>query len=282
MIKLLAIDLDGTLLNSNRQISSKNLDYLHQAEAADVKIVLCTGRPYLAMKQFVHEIGFTSPDDYIITFNGGQTQKAADGQVIDADTLSRTDMQLWWQELNRLDLPMNVIDSHYVYEPLAYPAGFPSLYVADGVASPLKTKDYNSFDDSSRFNKFVVGTDASHLQAQQQVIDRFLLSRYSLTFSYPWLMEISNRGVHKGQAVKNLADRLDIDQSQVMAIGDQLNDLTMIQYAGMGVAMANADERVKQAADCITASNDDDGVALAIQDYILKAKPLDKDFFSGR
>lgn len=269
MIKLLSIDLDGTLLNSKRQISKRNLDYLRQAEKKGIKIVICTGRPYLAMKKFVSEIGFTSPDDYIITFNGGQTQRAADGQILYADTLNMKDMYIWQQELKRLDLPMNVIDDEYVYEPLSYPDLYPSLYVGDEATAPVKRKDFESFHALNRFNKFVVGTEADHLQSQKVLIEESLLTRYHLTFSYPWLMEISNHGVHKGQALKDLTEKLGLKASEVMAIGDQLNDLTMIQYAGVGVAMANGDPRVKEAADIITATNDEDGVAMVIRDYLL-------------
>ena len=135
MVKLIAIDLDGTLLNSQGRISKGNLAAIRLAENQGVKIVLCTGRPYLSMKNFVSEIGFVHPEDYIITFNGGQIQKAATGEVIISDTLSLEDMLRWDQEMKRLELPMNIIDQDYIYEPLVYPEGYPSLYTKKGTAA---------------------------------------------------------------------------------------------------------------------------------------------------
>lgn len=111
MIKLIAIDLDGTLLNSEGNISDKNKQALHDAHHKGVKIVLCTGRPYLLMKDFVEEIGLNSEEDYIITFNGGQVQKASNGEVIKKHTLSQSDMQKWYNVTKDLAIPFNIIDA---------------------------------------------------------------------------------------------------------------------------------------------------------------------------
>lgn len=268
VVKLIAIDLDGTLLDSSGRLSKVNLEAIHYAERQGAKVVLCTGRPYLAMKEFVTKIGFTHPEDYIITFNGGQTQKAATGEVILSDTLSVEDMLIWQTELDRLHLPMNIIDQEYVYEPLVYPETYPSLYVKRGNRTPVKTKDFKTFDVNHHFNKFVVGTDADHLDKQSKQVSSELLDVYSLTFSYPWLMEISKHGVNKGAALSNLARELNIDIADTMAIGDQLNDLSMVKMAGVGVAMENAVQEVKAQADFITKLNDDHGVAHAIYHFL--------------
>jgi Cof subfamily protein (haloacid dehalogenase superfamily) len=87
--------------------------------------------------------------------------------------------------------------------------------------------------------------------------------------SAPYFLEVLNKQAHKGAAVKNLAEHLGIKQEEVMAIGDNENDLTMVEYAGIGVAMANATENVKNAADVLTASNEEDGVAEVINKYVL-------------
>lgn len=264
MVKLIAIDLDGTLLNSRGRISQENLTAIRLAEDYGIKVVLCTGRPYVSMKSFVEEIGFRHPEDYIITFNGGQIQKAADGQVIVSDTLSCEDMFLWNDEMQRLDLPMNLIDQDYVYEPLVYPKHYPSLYTSRKIAVPVKKRNFLTFDRRHLFNKFIIGADQKHLETQKKKIQPALFSNYTLTMSFPWLMEVSNLGVDKGSAVRKLALELNIDQEETMGIGDQLNDLSLIEYTGIGVAMENAVEELKKAADFITKSNDEHGVAHAI------------------
>ena len=87
MIKLIAIDLDGTLLNAQKEVSQANRQALAYAKAKGVKVVLCTGRPYFAMKHFLADLGLVDPEDYIVTFNGGMVQKAQDGQVLVSNTL---------------------------------------------------------------------------------------------------------------------------------------------------------------------------------------------------
>lgn len=268
MVKLIAIDLDGTLLNSQGRISQENLAAIRLAENYGIKIVLCTGRPYVSMKNFVEEIGFSHPEDYIITFNGGQIQKAADGKVIISDTLSCEDVFIWHDEMQRLDLPMNLIDQEYVYEPLVYPKHYPSLYTNRKIAVPVKKRDFLTFEKQHRFNKFIIGTDQNHLETQKKEIQPALFSNYSLTMSFPWLMEVSNLGVDKGSAVRKLAIELNINQEETMGIGDQLNDLSLIEYAGIGVAMENAVEEIKKVSDFITKSNDEDGVAHAIYHFL--------------
>ena len=87
MIKLIAIDLDGTLLNAQKEVSQANRQALAYAKSKGVKVVLCTGRPYFAMKHFLADLGLVDPEDYIVTFNGGMVQKAQDGQVLVSNTL---------------------------------------------------------------------------------------------------------------------------------------------------------------------------------------------------
>jgi Cof subfamily protein (haloacid dehalogenase superfamily) len=101
------------------------------------------------------------------------------------------------------------------------------------------------------------------------LIPESFMEKYTVVKSTPFFLEILNKEVHKGAALERLATHLGLDRSEVMALGDNENDVTMIEYAGLGIAMANATENVKNAADIITASNDEHGVAEAIKQYIL-------------
>lgn len=268
MIKLIAIDLDGTLLNSQGQISRVNRQALEMAHEKGIKIVLCTGRPYLFMKDFLLDLGLQSEDDYIITFNGGQVQKAKDGQVIEAFTLSLQDLKDWRQALEDVDLPIHAIDGQFVYEWVDDQVTTPSLYLANRPSIESKVVALNDFEQDHLFNKFVVSCEPSILDQGLSQLDPALMGKFSTFKSHDNLFEIVAKGVTKGAILERLASHLGISMVHVMAIGDQENDLSMIQAAGIGVAMGNAKDHIKEIADYITATNDQDGVAQAINHFI--------------
>ncbi|MCW6667602.1 Cof-type HAD-IIB family hydrolase [Aerococcaceae bacterium NML190938] len=268
MIKLIAIDLDGTLLKSDKTISQGNLKALKYAHDKGVKVVICTGRPYFAMKSFIEEIGFTSPDDYIITYNGGQVQKAADGEVLVSNTMTEQQMRAWYTETERLQLPLNIIDKDYVYEPLAYPTGRESIYLELGNNLPTRKVDYHSFDKAHRFNKYVICIEEQYLDRQIAELQPQFRSEFSVVKSRPYLLEIMANNVTKGNALLQLGERLGIQPNEMMTMGDQENDLSMIELAGIGVAMGNAIPMIQTAADYISAHNEQDGVAQAIYQFI--------------
>lgn len=267
MIKLIAIDLDGTLLSSDGTISKNNIEALHFAHQAGAKIVLCTGRPYLSMKEFVSQIQLNSDEDYIITFNGGQVQRASDGEIIKKHVLSQSDMLKWYQVANELNLPLNLIDGEFVYEPLTYPEGHPSIYLDERKNLVTKKLDFSSFDEEHEFNKLVICCTPSYLDQQITLIPKEILNQYSVFKSRQNLLEIVADGVTKGRILNELADFLSIDAAEIMAIGDQENDLSMIEFAGIGVAMGNSVESVINAAEFVTRDNNHDGVAHAICHY---------------
>lgn len=270
MIKLIAIDLDGTLLSSDGTISKENLEALQYAHQSGVKIVICTGRPYFAMRDFVAQIGLNSEQDYMITFNGALVQQAADGTIIKQYPLSYDDLQTWQRVTQTLQLPLNAIDEHYVYEPLDYPDNHPSLYFKTRKGLATKQLDYANFSTEHVFNKFVICDEPDYLDEQVLKIPEDLRERYSIFKSQSNLLEIVEKHVTKGNILMELADYLNIAQADVMAIGDQENDLSMIEVAGVGVAMGNAVDAVKQVAQYITADNNRHGVAQAIYHYVKK------------
>ncbi|MBD3948359.1 HAD family phosphatase [Tuanshanicoccus lijuaniae] len=268
MVRLIAIDLDGTLLNNQGLITKENIEALHFAHQKGVKIVICTGRPYFSMKDFVSEIGLNSEDDFIITFNGGLVQKAADGEIIKQHILTTHDLKRWDDLTQQLALPLNLIDQSFVYEPHQYPENHPSVYLDERKNLATRFMNFDEFDVEHEFNKFVICCEPDYLNQQIKLIPEMFLIDYSVFKSRTNLLEIVEKSVTKGNILLELANYLHIDAQDLMAIGDQENDLTMIEAAGIGVAMENAVDSVKEAAQYITASNDNNGVAQAIYHYI--------------
>ena len=268
MIKLIAIDLDDTLLTDDKVITDRNKEALRYAHEKGIKIVLCTGRPYLAMKELVTEIGLTSADDYIITFNGAQVRRAASGEVVVENILTKADVLAWYEALLAVDLPLDAIDARYILEPEHYPEGYPSFY-SDRVSHlETQTVDFSNLPEDHKINKMIVCCEPGHLDRQLALLEPDFLSHYSTFKSRAFLFEIVAKGVNKGNTLKRLGEELGIAPSEMLAIGDQENDLAMIQLAGVGVAMKNAVDSIKNVADYITADNNSSGVAQAIYHYI--------------
>lgn len=272
MIKLIAIDLDGTLVDNHQKVSQENISVLRQAHQKGVKIVICTGRPIKSSQTVIDSLNLKGTEDYVITFNGGQILRASDNEVIYESGLDFEDFQRWYHVTQELHLPLNVIDDQWVYEPKDYKKTSPSIYVSEITTAPSKVADFTSFTEDARFLKFVSGTHADYLQAQYHKLDPQLLKNYNVVFSRDCLLEVLNVNTSKADALKVLGDRLNIGLHEMMTIGDQGNDMTMIKMAGIGVAMGNASLAVKEIADFVTDSNENDGVAKAVRHFIFEGE----------
>lgn len=273
-IKLIAIDLDGTLLDSNRNVSSDNLLAIKEAKAAGIKVVLCTGRPLRSMNYLLDMAGLREKDDLAITYNGGLIQKTNTGEIIHQLTLDRTDCIDIYTLSELLNLPVNFIDLDYIYEP-PYPVGVESIYNRGKTNIPkeqaLQFKDLvmDKMPDPFNINKAVMSRPAHELDAAISKIPPAYYEKFNIYKSQSTILEILPQHVDKGFAMRVVGEMLGLEQSQIMGIGDQENDLSLVTNAGVGVAMGNAIERVKEAADYITKSNEESGVAHAIRTLAL-------------
>lgn len=269
MIKLIAIDLDGTLLNDQKKISQQNIDTLKKAKAQGVKIVICTGRPLVSIHGFIETLGLNEVGDYSITFNGGLVQKNDTGESLAEFLVSVSQVKEVYQEMTRLGLPIDVVSDDTVIHLKPNPQGYPSIYQQLNPLLKFVDQTPAALSEEVRYNKMVVPVEANYLDQRIPLIAPHFLEEFTVVKSRDCLLEILNKKVSKAKGIALLGQHLGITQEEVMAIGDEDNDLSMVEYAGIGVAMANGSERVKQAAQFITTSNQEDGVAHAIKEYVL-------------
>lgn len=267
-IKLVALDLDGTLLNREKEVSEENKQAIQRAKDAGVKVVLCTGRPLKAILHILEACNLLEDGDLGITYNGGLIQWTRTGESLSQITMSKEDVLDVYELSKTLDVPCNFIDLNTVYEP-AYPAGKESLYPTIMDILPFRPINTASLPDSTAMNKLIFCWHQHELDEAIGKIPDEYREKYTIMKSRPNLLEIIPKTVDKGKGLALLAKELDLDVSEIMAIGDQENDLAMIQYAGIGVAMDNATDEVKQYADVVTKSNVEHGVAYAIDQYVL-------------
>lgn len=269
MIKIITIDLDGTLLTSEKKITEHTIQTLRKAKAQGVRVVLCTGRPLTFIMDLIDQIGLQDPGDYSITFNGGLIQKNDTGEIVAEHTISKSQIEQFLAVTSSLDLPLDAINMETVYQIVDAQGKTISQYGSINPKMNYKQVSFKELPDIP-FNKLVVATDADFLMNQVKKMPPEIHNTFNLMKSRPILLEVVLREIGKDKAIAQLIDLLGIKQEEVMAIGDEENDLAMIQYAGLGVAMGNASETVKKAADVITKTNDADGVAAAVEEYVLK------------
>jgi len=267
MIRLLGIDLDGTLLDENKQISAANKQAIKDAKEKGVTVVITTGRPYgPAVKEFIAEIGCTTEDDYLITFNGALVYNIGTNEILSRTMLRGKDLNILENYASSLGYK-----SHYFKEDVLYirDANQYSEYVQDTNKVKAIYGEYPKLNDDDEIVKYSIVGDPKEIKTLRKNLSPEIYANYSVFESYPFILEIVNKNVNKWRALKLLATKLGYSYDEIMTIGDAMNDYEMIEKAEIGVAMANAMDPVLKMAKHITASNNHSGVARAIWHYIM-------------
>lgn len=268
MIKLIAIDLDGTLLDSKKEISPRSKTALMEAKAAGVKVVLCTGRPLKAIEVYLEELDLRDNGDYSITFNGGLVQKNESGEIMEKALMPLEDIHELHELAVGLNVPLDVLSDGLVLQLPSSP-DYPSIYSELNNLLTFEAAQLEQLSADGVYNKAVVALEAEYLDEQIKKIPSEFYDRYEVIKTRKNLLEFMPKGITKAYGISLLAKDLGIKQEEIMTIGDEENDLPMIEYAGLGVAMENAVPEVKAAAQVITDTNDRDGVAKVVETYVL-------------
>lgn len=266
-LKMITTDIDGTLVNNNKKITARTIATLRAARSRGIYVVLCTGRPLVGIREYLQELHLGALDDFVITYNGAQVLRAASQEVVVSNLLTGSD----YYQLEQLTQSLGVKSQAVT------PDG--NLYVTSADISPVSVMDsyftkmplhYRpqvELDHAPSLAKYMWADQPAILDAASLKLPQSFKDRYYCVHSEEWFFEFMARQATKGQAMLSLAERLGIKPAEIMAIGDQDNDLTMITAAGMGVAMGNANQRVKQAAKFVTSDNEHDGLAVAVEKF---------------
>lgn len=267
MYKLIALDMDGTLLTTEKKISENTKKALKEAEAKGVKVVLASGRPLSGITRYLEELDLFKGDDYVLSFNGGIVINSKTEEVITSSLLKGSDLKVIYNISKELDINIHAFS---VKEGLITPKM--SQYTQhecdiNGIEATIK--DFNEVEDEEDIVKVMMIDPQEKLDKAIEKLPKDLYDKYSVFKSAPFFLEFTNKEVDKGKGLKKLGDYLGIKKEEIIACGDAGNDLSMVKYAGLGVAMANATDDVKKAADYITLSNDEDGIAHVVNKFIL-------------
>lgn len=263
MIKMIALDLDNTLLNSNKEISEKNEEVLKKLHAKGIHVVLCTGRPINAIWPYIEQLGLTEPDDYTITFNGGLVINNVTKDHLFEMGMRKADLQPLFDYVTEEKIPLNVLDFERVYELNDYPG---SIYRT--VLKHIEFKDIKMAElPDETYSKAVMAIPAEKLSGIIAKLPASLKENYHAVQSQPMIMEFLPKGVDKSVGLKALLGHFGADFSNLMSFGDADNDLGMIKAASQGIVMANGLPEVKKVATELTDTNDNDGVAKYCERY---------------
>lgn len=267
-IELIAIDMDGTLLNPQHEVTPAVKQALSAAREKGVQIVLATGRPFVGVQRYLMELDLQQAGCYCITNNGALVHDAQDGSVIAEVSLTIEDYHYFEKLSRELGVHFHALTKTELYTANRHISKY-SVHESYTTGIPLQFCPAEEMDASLTFPKVMMIDDPELLDRAIAQLPAEAKARYTIMKSSPYFLEILDKRVNKGEGVKVLAEKLGLSRENVMTLGDQENDIAMLEYAGVGVAMGNALDSVKAVSQFVTRTNMEDGVAYAIEKFVL-------------
>lgn len=265
MYKLIAIDMDGTLLKGDKTISEENYSAIQKAKKSGVKIVLATGRPLNGIRKYLDHLNLINEDDYAVTYGGAVVQNTKSEKFISRDILELND----WNYLFSLSQKLKV-NIHVLTETSCITPKYNKYSNQEATMNkiPLIIDNPTNMKENISLIKIMFIDEPEILEEVLKNLPKELYEKYTIVRSAPYFLEFLNLKANKGLGVETLAKSLNIKQEEIICIGDAGNDTHMVEYAGLGVAMENAFPELKKVADFITLSNENHGVAYVIDKFI--------------
>ena len=266
--KVLALDLDGTLTNSEKIITPRTKAALMEAAARGVCIVLASGRPTVGIEPLARELELQKYGGCILSYNGGKIIDCKTGHVLVQHAFPPDLIE-----------PVCTFSRYWNVVPLTYDAhgiiteNASSPYVQEEARInkiPVRQVENLPATVNYPINKLLLTGDPVDMPHVEELMQQKFAGKLSIYRSAPFFIETMPLGVEKSASLALLLKNMGLGPENLMACGDGWNDLPMIRYAGMGVAMGNAVPEVKQAAKYVTADNEHDGVGLAVEKFILE------------
>lgn len=265
--KLLAFDIDGTLTNSDKVITPATREAIFKAMDTGCRVAIASGRPVQGIVKIAEELKLSEYDGYILALNGGKVISCRDGGVLHDVKIPME----YYEEIYKLSEKYKTTLITYegndvITENLA------SRYIdVEAGINGLGKKKVDNLLKRLTFevNKFLMLEEGDYLAEVEKRVYEQLHDRLDVYRSEPFFLEILPKGINKAAALEKLTEVTGIKREEIMAFGDGYNDLSMIRYAGFGVAMGNARDTVIENADYIAKSNDEDGIAEVLEKFVL-------------
>ena len=267
MYKLVALDIDGTLLNSQKQLTSRVCAAIKSAKQQGVKVVLASGRPLEGMLATAKILGLDGINDFILPFNGSLIIKPVSKEILHSAILTGKDAIKLKQLADNLGV--NILAFSPTRGLITPKHNTYTDYEAKLNNIEYSIVDFNQLEPDEAILKVMMIDEPELLSQAIAQLPNSLKMQYSMARSLPFFYEFMNPDSNKGMGMKALANHLNLTADEIICVGDAENDLQMIQFAGLGVAMENASAQLKASANYICASNDQDGVAEVFEKFVL-------------
>ncbi len=266
MYKLVVLDIDGTLVNSDKKITEKTKEYIKKATAKGVKFIIASGRTPYGILPIAKEIELEKIGGYILAYNGGMCMNCETMEVLYETNMPCTEMPKIYEYAMEHKIPLMT----YNKETLIISTDATEYIELEARLNNLSIEKSEDFIKDINFNfPKTLFTDKPEILEKHEAAVKEMVPHLEVFRSEPFFLEVCPPNIHKATGIAKVIELLGIKQEEVIAIGDGFNDVTMIEYAGLGVAMGNAHDDIKAIANHVTLTNNEDGVCKVIEEFIL-------------
>lgn len=273
---MLVLDIDGTLVGPDKTISEKTREAIIKAQQRGKIVAIASGRSIAGIRKTASNISLEQYGGYVIAYNGTTVVNCKTGECIYNQMVPQELVRPVYEAAKRVNAGIVVYNDNT--KEMISGNGLNEYIKIDAGACNVTINEVSDFVKAINFpfNKFLLSGKPEHMAEVEKIMAKEFGDRLNVFRSDPFYVELLPRYVDKGVAVEKLVKHLDIQREKVICIGDSYNDLPMLRFAGMGVAMGNAQQEVKEMADYVTGANDEDGIVNVI-DKFMTPKPEEKD-----
>lgn len=276
IIKAIVLDIDGTLLNTGKIISEKTKQALIAAQEKSIKVILASGRPTTGMLELAEQLEMTKYEGFLVSYNGARVTDCLTKKVLFNQAMSIETGQAILEHLKKFDVIPMIDKEDYLYVNDVYSG---MLDLPDGAFNIIEYEarggnfKLSEIDDLAAFatfpiNKILIAAQPEYLQKIAPALHAPFDEIVTAAFSAPFYFEFTDKGIDKAKALNTVFPEMGIHSENIIAFGDGHNDRSIIEYAGIGVAMGNAVDALKEIADDVTLSCDEDGIAAGLEKYL--------------
>lgn len=265
---VMVLDVDGTLTGSDRQISDVTREAIIGAQQRGKTIAIASGRSIAGIRSIASRISLEEYGGYVIAYNGTTVVNCKTGECIFNQVVPGDMVQPVYDAAR--ELSVGIMAYNDSAKELIVAGGVTSYVQADAEACQVSIREVENFtrEIHAPINKIFVSGEPDHMKEVERIMQERFGSQLNVFRSDPYYVELLPKYIDKGIAVDKLAKHLDVSKDRVICVGDSYNDLPMLRYAGMGVAMGNASKEIREQADYVTGTNDEDGIVTLIEKFM--------------